>query len=354
MHSRQGTKASQRPTTGKKTDSFYDSFRWLEEDDDLDLRLHLDDYHFNLREDVPLPTKSRRPSFRRHLSINKLPFGRPSITQSRPGTTTDEAAPPPFFTSTTPSPAIGSVDNIHGRKKSRALSLISANRQPAPDPSTPFDPTAAHYQDPEARMKLKVYLASPQKFDEAIEFGFPSMDGLRTRNEKIPKVKETRTEKQLESNKLRTFLEDDLSSSDSDDVSLAEPDSPKTPELFEKHVPARQIRVSTDRANPRGEYAHAPALSREMTLRMTLTRPDLRSSEEQIYGWKQANAARGIHSRDDSRNPVIFARDGNSKESIEKQLAALDHWDDNNNNNNTAGTTETGVVKRFWNRMKWT
>ena len=199
-------------------------------------------------------------------------------------------------------------------------------------------------------MKLKVYLASPQKFDEAIEFGFPSMEGLRIRNDKAPKSKETRGEKLIDSNKLRTFLEDDLSS-DSDDISLAEPESPKTPELFEKPVLPRQPRASTERSAPR-EYAHAPALSREMTLRMTLTRPDLRSSEEQIYGWKQTSNARGVHSRDDSSaNPVIYARDGNSKDSIEKQLAALDHWNDDNKENNNI--PEAGVVKRFWNRVKW-
>lgn len=74
------------PELKATADSLFDSFRWLEEDDDLDLRLFLDDYHFNLREDVPSPTKSNRPSFRRHMSITKLPFGRPSTTLSQPET----------------------------------------------------------------------------------------------------------------------------------------------------------------------------------------------------------------------------------------------------------------------------
>ena len=32
-----------------------------------------------------------------------------------------------------------------------------------------------YYQDPEARMKLKTYFSSEQKFDELLEFGFPTM-----------------------------------------------------------------------------------------------------------------------------------------------------------------------------------
>ncbi|CAM1506820.1 Fc.00g064610.m01.CDS01 [Cosmosporella sp. VM-42] len=343
MHSRQGTKTSH-GLGNKRADSFYDSFRWLEEEDELDLRLYLDDYHINLREEIPIPNKNRRPSFRRHLSINKLPFGRPSLQYNRPGTMDGGATS--TFTSPSESPVIGSGQG-HVRRKSRALSLISGNKQPMPNPVSTFDPAAAHYQDPEARAKLRVYLASPQKFDEAIEFGFPSLDDMQSHGQKVGKTTESRQDKPVDS-KLRTFLADDQSSTYSD-VSMADPDSPKTPDNFEKPVPIQPARISTDRTtSSRGVYAHAPTSSREMTLRMTLTRPDLRAHEEQIYGWKQNNTGRA-HSRDESSSgPVIYARDGNSKDSIERQLAALDHWNENSNNN----TNENGVVKRIWNRVR--
>lgn len=333
--------AKRSPDLNKTADSMYDSFRWLEEDDELDLRLYLDDYHFNLREDVPAPSKHRRPSFRRHLSINKLPFGgRVSGTLSRPAT--KDAPMSPTFMSSPTSSVPGSPGHV--RRRSRALSLISSNKQTVPDASTisaATDPAASHYQDPDARMKLRVYLASPHKFDEAIEFGFPSIDEVQG--------KENKTHKRLgscqETPRLRTFLEDDISSMYSE-ASAADPESPRTPEAVEKQLPARAARASQDPgATPKVDYAQAPASSREMTLRMTLTRPDLRAHEDQIYGWQRAPAGRKSQTRDEPLSPPPYARDGNSKESIERQFAAMDQEDLAN---------DSGVVRRFWNRVRRT
>lgn len=342
--SNMAAQSSSREADTKMDESFQDSFRWLEEDEELDLRLFLDDYHINLRDEVPLPSKSRRPSFRRHLSINKLPFGRPSVSYSRP--TTKDTMTSPTTSSPAQSPAPGSSGHV--RRKSRALSLISPNRQHAPSTAPSIDPGAAHYQDPEARMKLRVYLASPQKFDEAIEFGFPSMDGVQGHEERTTRRSESRQAAADESDTLRTFLEDDdRSSIYSDDASAADPESPRTPETFvEKPGPMpRPLRVSTDPMLPlKGEYAHAPASSREMTLRMTLTRPDLRADEDQIYGWRGNNDGRRTHHREESAPVQMHGREGSTKDSIERQLAALDQWNDSPN--------ESGVVKRIWNKVR--
>ncbi|KAH7163165.1 hypothetical protein B0J13DRAFT_31149 [Dactylonectria estremocensis] len=319
----------------KKADSFYDSFRWLEEDEGLDLRLYLDDYHINLREEVPVPNRSRRPSFRRHLSINKLPFGRGSMSYSRPPTVPTS----PTLVSPSQSPDISS--SVHGRRRSRAMSLISPNKQPLPSMAPTIDPGAAHYQDPEARMKLRVYLASPQKFDEAIEFGFPSVDGARAIKGR---------DGAESSEKFRSFLEDDRSSAYSDGLTIADPDSPKTPHMFDKPVFSRPVRRSMERNSERStcvvsEASRDQLSSREMTLRMTLTRPDLRANEEQIYGWKQPGARNAPARQDGTTSPLIYARDENRKESIERQLAAMDRWTDDL-------TPENGVVKRMWNRVR--
>ncbi|KAM0427557.1 hypothetical protein ACHAPT_007517 [Fusarium lateritium] len=339
-----------RRSDSNRPDSFYDSFRWLEDEEGLDLRLYLDDYHINLREEVPVPNKSRRPSFRRHLSINKLPFGRPSVSYTRPLPKDGVVSPTFVSPSASHNSAIGSSG--HARRKSRALSLVSPNKQmsprSSPRSSPPIDPAATHYQDPEARMKLRAYLASPQKFDEAIEFGFPSKDGS-PQETTLASLVESKKENAQEPDKFRSFLEDDRSSKYSDDASVAEPDSPKTPQLFDKPAPVRPARTSIEQpaCPPKNDKsALDQASSREMTLRMTLTRPDLRQSEDQIYGWKQPGNSRGGPSRDESTtNPVIYTRDGNPKESIEKQLAALDQWGEGPEHDN-------GVVKRFWNRVK--
>ncbi|KAJ6445929.1 Cell cycle checkpoint protein RAD17 [Purpureocillium lavendulum] len=320
-------------------ESLYDSFRWLEEEDDLDLRLYLDDYHMNLREEVPVPTKNWRPSFRRHLSISKRPFGRASISLSRPATKDSNVGP--MFMASPVGSAPGSPGHV--RRRSRALSLMSPNKQMGrPDSPLVIDPSASHYQDPDARMKLRVYLASPHKFDEAIEFGFPSIDEVQDKENSAHSRAHSRTDA---NNKLRTFLEDDASSIYSE-ASAAEPESPRTPDTLDKHLGVRPAQVGQDRgAEAKLDYAQAPASSREMTLRMTLTRSDLRAGDEQIYGWQKHHAARRSQPRNDLPSPVPFSRDGNSKESIERQFAAMDQED-------LSG--DSGMVKRFWNRMRRT
>ncbi|TDZ32596.1 hypothetical protein C8035_v012196 [Colletotrichum spinosum] len=330
-----------------KRDSFYDSFRWLEEDDELDLRLQLDDYHANLRDDLPSSSKQRRPSFRRHLSISKAPFGRNSLSMNRPGTTqavTSNPASPMLSNPPSSSPPIASPG--HGRRRSRALSLITPKHSPQ-DTVGAFDPEAAHYQDPEARLKLRLYLASPQRFDEAIEFGFPSKEAMvpQTANAK----QRPKPASPAESENLRTFLADDRSSIYSEDGSL-DSDSPKTPQTVENATALRPPPIKSDRAyspKPSNEFG-GHAESREMTLRMTLTRPDLRANQDQIYGWQQKCCPPGRKSqsnalRDDFASPA-YARDGTSKESIERQFAAMDHWN--------AQASEGGVMKRFWNKVR--
>ncbi|KAK0730700.1 hypothetical protein B0H67DRAFT_468615, partial [Lasiosphaeris hirsuta] len=328
--------------------SFYDTFRWLDEEEDLDLRLFLDDYHANLRDNVPSPTKQQRPSFRRHLSISKIPFGRNSVSLSRPGT--KDATTP---TSPLHSPTSSASNPLgHTRRKSRALSLITPRHSPH-DSITAFDPAAAHYQDPEARLKLRVYLASPQKFDEAIEFGFPSTDVVSgapvlSQNGVALNQRQARQKPSDTSSNMRTFLadddDDDNISLNSDQPSLADPESPKTPQAVE-NKPAAGIRPLRGGG---GGYAQVPVSSREMTLRMTLTRPDLRAHEEQIYGWQQKQGQQPQAGRKSTTltplpmESVTYIGDVTHKDSMEK-MTGFD-W------NSTA--VDKGVMKRFWNRVR--
>lgn len=58
-------------------------------------------------------------------------------------------------------------------------------------------------------MKLRVYLALRQKFDEVVEFGFPSMDGVQSHENNLAKEREGGLESPDKSGKFRSFLEDD-------------------------------------------------------------------------------------------------------------------------------------------------
>ncbi|KAI1373609.1 hypothetical protein F4677DRAFT_212294 [Hypoxylon crocopeplum] len=320
-------------------DALYDSFRWLEEDDDLDLRLTLDDYHVKLKESVAVPPEiPRPPSFRRHLSFSKIPFGRTSVSSSRPAT---KDAVSPAANVSFPSPV---AYPQAGRRKSRALSLITPKHS-AQESVSSIDPGAAHYQDPEARLKLRVYLASPQKFDEAIEFGFPSNDG------DLPSAKgHSRGMLSTDSEKFKTFLSDDQSSTCSEDMSVPDPESPRTPDTLDKHVKPLQLPGTDDyhaSRFPEG-YAQVPAASREMTLRMTLTRPDLRACEDQMYGWQKTSRhhsgrpSQALALRDDI---PAYASHG-PKESMDKIFAEIDQ------ELGPPSSTDNNVMRRIWNRVR--
>ncbi|CAF9920047.1 hypothetical protein IMSHALPRED_004802 [Imshaugia aleurites] len=261
-----------------------DSMIWFDDDNDLDLssKLQLDDYHEFMTKaaDSDVKPSKRQPSFRRALSLNQLPFGAdtvaipplPKATHSRPPAA---VAPRPFL-----APA---------REAQTSNSAIEAS--------------AKYYQDPEARLKLRVYLASPQNFDEAIEFGFPSMEDTEDRPLSRPSL--SRAPK---TTPCKTFLHDDISSlfdalDDNDDAesttSLPERDAPYTPThgVFNHDAMLLSPSVATSAGststlfpkptvrhhNASEPFAQLLAGSREMTLRMTLTRPDLRADEKALY-----------------------------------------------------------------------
>lgn len=100
--------------------------------------------------------------------------------------------------------------------------------------------------------------------------------------------------------------------------------------------------------------------SREMTLRMTLTRSDLRANEELIYGWQpqapyvNVSARRKSHSlpmRSQSTVPggrpaAIWDEEVPHKlMEGENALAGVDHW-------TAESEGDKGVMKRFWNKVR--
>ncbi|KAI1499630.1 hypothetical protein F5X99DRAFT_269968 [Biscogniauxia marginata] len=345
----------QLPGLDETHDALYDSFRWLDEDEDLDLSLAIDDYHANLKEPMHLPSPDPpAPSFRRRLSISKMPFGRSSMSSSRPATKDATCSPG------TPTPSSVAYPQ-HVRRKSRAFSLMAPKHESQTSVAS-FDPAAVHYQDPEARLKLRVYLASPQKFDEAVEFGFPSND-IRaagpSQGAPGPGRGFLHTMLSPDSENFKTFLEDDQSSTYSEDASMPDPESPKTPDTPENNPQMmRPLRFPGDsddhphRSREPEGYTQAPAASREFTLRMTLTRPDLRACEDQIHqGWQmgpqQQSGRVSQASRSQSRNdgpipnpPVRSA----TKESMDRIFADIDQ--------EMVNQSDGGVVKRFWNRVR--
>ncbi|MCJ1469852.1 hypothetical protein MMC07_008495 [Pseudocyphellaria aurata] len=278
-------------------EAMMDSFRWMDEDEDLDLTL--DDYHIHMASTTESSTKnsSRRPSFHKSPSVTNIPLGRPSM----------EASPdPPRFTGRRPSNAIPHIFTQYAKPNTSSKPASPATINFPPKPPTPthssqtprhiIETSARHYQDPEARLKLRVYLASPQKFDEAIEFGFPSL--VQAKEIHIPPSRPSPPKHQHPAPTPLTWFNDDKNPSvseamDSDSDTASLPQTPCTPDFREPHMPSPRNFISTDadalhpRKLPFKPYHHVLSGQREMTLRMTLTRPDLRKDDDQpdsIYG----------------------------------------------------------------------
>ena len=206
--------------------------------------------------------------------------------------------------------------------------------RPSTDSNLSIDPAATYYQDPEARKKLRKYLASPQKFDEAVEFGFPSVPARNSTCERDPNFRSISYS--TSGNDAQQFLQDNrvgfldnrksIESSDGDTISYN--DSPVTPSSGEELGPrVRPYGASifngldkTDLPSLRFNFdgmseimevdddkdpsRYDPLANREMTLRMTLTRPELRATEEELYGWgvheeKDPLALEALHLSDD-------------------------------------------------------
>ncbi|KAI9681134.1 MAG: hypothetical protein M1817_002416 [Caeruleum heppii] len=262
-----------------------DAFRWVEEDDELEPQLTFDDYHSHIAGESALAALSMiRHSKRPHTDrpLTSYAFGGEFYLPTKDLS----------LATGTPSDRLLQVS----RKSSPIV-----GRTPKTTPAVGTS-EATHYQDPTARMKLRVYLASPQKFDEAVEFGFPSMENVS--KDAAPQQEPDLEADEVGLHKPQTFFDDDDEISLSEDVdqaSATDTDLPPTPTDVETPFrsphrlpclkPGTAEYADTAKLFLRyghgDSYAQASAGQREMTLRMTLTRPDLRADEKALYGWQE-------------------------------------------------------------------
>lgn len=331
-------------STSDMDDTMENCFRWMDDDDDLDLKL--DDYHVHLTETVMAAstTTTRKPTFRRRTSINTTSFGRVSTSLNRlPTSPVSSPLPSPLLPTsqqrTMSQPQLATAQPRHTHRRSIPV----------------IDPAAKHYRDPEARLKLRVYLASPQKFDEAIEFGFPSLENKENSSPSRVKSAGDGRRNHYNATSTHTFLNDDGGSlweddrGDVDEASIPDLDAPETPSdaAFKPihRLPSSWKPNPTDsschvrpQTTPKASDPYAQALtgSREMTLRMTLTRPDLRDDETALYDW---------HERLEKGDPLALEElplgpDGAT--GIMGPYGGPDGW---------GPIKDDGVVKRMWRKV---
>ncbi|TKA31774.1 hypothetical protein B0A50_01852 [Salinomyces thailandicus] len=232
----------------------------------------------------PLPQhphhEMRRKSFRRRFSLVPLALPPPKL-----------APAPPM-----PSPATYQYLDISAR-------LSRPPDEPVLLPSEDA-PEAKHYQDPKARQQLRRCLSSSRNFDEAIEFGFPSPDII------APSSSGTSTSLPLRETTPSPYQDCDTSSLDShgpptptailkyaDNPGVADPTS------FDSGIALPlQLNAHDKLPDRTSSSSQGP---REMTLRMTLTRSDLRTLEEKLYGYQRPQTS-GAGANSDS-DPLALA-----------------------------------------------
>ena len=155
-----------------------------------------------------------------------------------------------------------------------------------------LSPNALHYNDPEMRKTLRA-MSSPELFDEALEYGFPPPPTGPARTTALTSMFSANTSEHDRSSSLTSS-----STTETKDVSFgAGPSTPPGSATFPEPT------VATNDTEPEaGQHLKSPqqhrrahttgdvpshtrtpsAANREMTLRMTLTRPILRSAETDV------------------------------------------------------------------------
>lgn len=203
--------------------------------------------------DSPSNFKPKRRTLSRALSLTPLPLPPPTLAPARPMTSSEK----------------NRRLSLSGRMPRHFIGMTSS--VPSPSPDTKF------YQDADAREQLRKHL-SPQKFDEAIEFGFAS-NGKRTPSPAAANQSYSVQDPRLSSDAGE--IEDDASTSSLGTL------SPRTPTASpDCHPTIKQTSFDSGIGLPmqsttRPKTPHLRSLdgsvgSREMTIHMTLTRPELR------------------------------------------------------------------------------
>lgn len=305
-------------------------FRWLEDEDDLDLRLALNNYSALVAESRELAVqqtsgkgRGRSYSLRRTMALTNNAIHRTTNLAQTSIRSRKPSFSNPFASSIPIVPSIDVVGN-----------------------------DAAHFENPEARKKLRMYLASPQKFDEAVEFGFPA--NRCPRHGRLLPAGDAPT-LQLPTIRQQSFLDvdddDDATSmiEDAEGTSVNESDSPLTPSDGESGRPIDASRPVLAELHPNRDRfpshsAQKPSVTstdfdgsssaREMTLRMTLTRPDLREDENLLYGPMRR------HKRTPTLNANIPVLSLNSPQAIAQVFEDMD------------SQVEESSFKRIWRRVR--
>lgn len=237
---------------------------------------------------IPADRPTRKSFMGRH-SLTPLPLPAPTLAPSVP-----------------PVPPLPSLDHL------RHFTLSARPSRPSTEPRPePLEPPAERksYQDQDTRFKLRDALASAEKFDEALAFGFSP-------TEERSSSASTDSSFPIQQPILYHSEQDDDDAKSIETLSLSTPTytSDGQPAIkqpsFDSVVELPLTRIT----HPKTSGSRSGSISnREMTIHMTLTRRDLRSPspEEQLYSVQRfQNTGVGVANDDPlALAPLIVSED---------------------------------------------
>lgn len=197
----------------------------------------------------------------------------------------------------------------------RRMSILAPLPLPPPTllPAVPALPSPTHlkvtspatetkyYKDSDARSKLREFLTSPDKFDEALEFGFPQRRTTSSTSSDQPSLPSELDELSV------SHTQDEYEDEDDEDDYLCDPRTPSmstdsySPGIFHHGSIDSGVAMPYQFAAHRKESIlslSSPDFDRSMTMKMTLTRSDLRAPEDKLYSMARM-AASGVDLAED-------------------------------------------------------
>ncbi|GAB7328113.1 hypothetical protein MBLNU13_g00149t1 [Cladosporium sp. NU13] len=210
----------------------------------------------------PVATKAQIRSFRKSFALRPLPLPAPVLAP---------LPSPGFFK------ARDEQKSAKARRRPAELTFLP------PEPS----PEAKHYKDPEMRRTLRA-MSSPELFDEALEYGFPPPPKHGLRN--VGRLRSKFSPDTSDNDRSSSLT----SSSTAETKDLPFGANPSTPNGSMDFLETTASNTSLKPASPHHLHRRAhttgdvqttthhrtpSSVNREMTLRMTLTRPILRAAE---------------------------------------------------------------------------
>lgn len=197
-----------------------------------------------------------------------------------------------YLGSNSPSPTMDSRPEF-----TRSKTTPSVRAQPPP----PIHIQKTLYiKDPNAKVFLRDCLDS-SKFEECLNFGFPSAQsaiGFKTTAwEAVSPGTDVRMnwlDSPADEDEEEDEEEDFMDMSSADEADLTTPTSLVHPQLVRRESTMDSPESEQDEAaespfvprNASNSSYFEELMSRDMTLRMTLTKPELRASDEELYGWQ--------------------------------------------------------------------